>query len=133
LVGFLQLPLAVCRDRRWQSGRRHVAVQIGKGSVRIAVVGALAGAVIALTGSPSLAATGTVTVSSPDGQQIILRNPAEGCYSASKQLPAGTRVQNGTNVYIVLYPGVGCTGLISIAVSPGSSASFALGSLRVLP
>lgn len=99
--------------------------------VRTAVVGLLAGAAVALAGTPAAAATGTVLIRTPDGVNLVVRNPPPGCRSLFTQPTAGTMVGNFTDSAIVLYPRANCFGSPSLRVPPGGSTTFPLQSFYV--
>ncbi|MFY1675318.1 hypothetical protein ACN27G_36205 [Plantactinospora sp. WMMB334] len=101
-------------------------------AARVAVVGVLAGAAVGLAGSPGLAATGRISISSPTGPNVTLLNPPAGCHNIQASLPAGTVVRNQTDATIVVYPALGCSGLPSVVLPPGGSTAFSPRSVDVL-
>jgi hypothetical protein len=99
---------------------------------RTAAVGLLAGAVVSLAATPVLAATGTITILPPDGTAVSVRNPAPGCLTLAKQLPANTAVQNRTNSRIILYTQPSCSGDWARSVPPGGTANAPVRSIQVI-
>jgi hypothetical protein len=81
----------------------------------IAVLGTLA-----VSAAPASAATGRVTLRHTNGASSVLLNPPPGCFNS---FAAFNRVANQTNSFVVSYGQLGCSGGLSIVLSPGQTAN----------
>jgi hypothetical protein len=81
----------------------------------LGAVGVVVGAVV-LVQSPANAATGSLTLENPAGTRVVYLNPPPGCYTTDR---AFSTVINHTNVYVVVYQGLHCSGADQV-VDPGS-------------
>ncbi|WP_283136366.1 hypothetical protein [Rhizohabitans arisaemae] len=77
-------------------------------------------AVTALHATPAAAARGSLTLVTPTGAAVVLRDPAPGCHTSAQPF---TGVANRTDTFVTAYADTGCSGPSQVVVpQPGTVA-----------